>query len=98
MAELHFSKKAVEDLSSIWNYTFHTWSEKQADIYYNMLVSACQRTIETTVVAAKPYPEIKEGLYGIHAGHHIIFFKENYDGKILIVRILHEKMDIKRHL
>ena len=31
MAKYHFSNKAVEDLSAIWNYTFDAWSEHQAD-------------------------------------------------------------------
>lgn len=28
------TNKAVEDLSSIWNYTAEEWSEVQADRYY----------------------------------------------------------------
>ena len=38
MAKLRFTNKAVEDLTSIWNYTFKTWSERQADEYYVWLV------------------------------------------------------------
>ena len=41
MRKLRFTNKAVEDLSSIWRYTFQEWSEKQADEYYQMLISAC---------------------------------------------------------
>ena len=33
MCKLRFTNKAVEDLSSIWRYTFQEWSEKQADEY-----------------------------------------------------------------
>ncbi len=35
MANYILTNKAVDDLSSIWNYTFDFWSEQQADIYYN---------------------------------------------------------------
>ena len=38
MAKYFITKKAVEDLSSIWDYTFETWSEKQADEYYSSLI------------------------------------------------------------
>lgn len=31
MAEIRFTRKAVEDLSDIWNYTTDKWSEQQAD-------------------------------------------------------------------
>lgn len=42
MGNFKFSKKAVDDLTSIWNYTFNEWSALQADKYYWMLVDACQ--------------------------------------------------------
>ena len=32
------SEKAVEDLEDIWTYTFHKWSIKQADRYYNLII------------------------------------------------------------
>lgn len=38
--EKYISSKSVEDLTYIWNYTYRTWSERQADEYYNMLVSS----------------------------------------------------------
>ena len=31
MAKYHFTNKAVEDLSGIWDYTYDIWSEKQAE-------------------------------------------------------------------
>ncbi len=43
MPKVRYSNKAVEDLSSIWEYTFSEWSESQADEYYEMLISACNR-------------------------------------------------------
>lgn len=48
MAKYHFTNKAVEDLTNIWNYTFETWSERQADMYYNMLIESCQKIVECT--------------------------------------------------
>ena len=38
MAGYSFTNKAVNDLSDIWNYTRDSWSEKQADKYYTMLL------------------------------------------------------------
>ena len=98
MAKIRFSSKAVEDLTSIWNYTYRTWSERQADEYYNMLVSSCKKVISSTFRLAKSYGDIAENLYGFRAGHHLIFYTPLPDGDILIVRILHERMDVKRHL
>ena len=98
MAKVRFSSKAVEDLTSIWNYTYRTWSERQADEYYNMLVSSCRKIISSTFRLAKSYGDIAENLYGFRAGHHLIFYTPLTDGDFLIVRILHERMDVKRLL
>ena len=95
--KLEYSRKAVEDLTSIWRYTVKTWSEKQADEYYNKLISACNLLLSKPVVMSKKYDEIMPDLYGLHCGHHIIFYTIRPQGNILIVRILHERMDFKRH-
>ena len=98
MPKLHFTNKAVEDLSDIWEYTFKEWSEKQADEYYSIIISACNRLLEGPVHIIKAYNDIIPGLFGIKAGHHLIFFRIQEDKGILIIRILHEKMDSRRHL
>ncbi len=98
MANLKFTNKAVEDLTSIWSYTFKTWSERQADEYYEMLISVCRKTLTLSFLPTRLYNEIAPDLYGIKTGHHIIFFKRITNGDVLIVRILHERMDIKRHI
>ena len=63
-----------------------------------MLVSSCRKIISSTFRLAKSYGDIAENLYGFRAGHHLIFYTPLLDGDILIVRILHERMDVKRHL
>ena len=40
MKKYHLTKKAFEDLSDIWTYTFNNWSEEQADKYYSILTDA----------------------------------------------------------
>lgn len=40
------SNKAVEDLTEIWYYTYHNWSEKQADKYYELLIYAFDQIAE----------------------------------------------------
>ena len=37
MPKVRYSNKAVEDLTSIWEYTFSEWYWSQADEYYEML-------------------------------------------------------------
>mgnify|MGYP004569419393 CR=1 FL=1 len=95
--KLEYSRKAVEDLTSIWRYTVKTWSEKQADEYYSKLISARNLLLSKSVVMSKKYDEIMPDLHGLHCGHHIIFYTIRPQGNILIVRIQHERMDFKRH-
>lgn len=56
MVKYYISNKAVEDLSSIWEYTLETWSEAQADIYYRELINAIKG------IAERPFFSIENTL------------------------------------
>lgn len=97
MASYYLTKKAVEDLAGIWNYTVDTWSENQADQYFQMLLDSFQ-DIATGRVLGKHYDGILKSLQGKRAGKHIIFYRK-VDGDVAeIVRILHEQMDLKSRI
>jgi toxin ParE1/3/4 len=91
------SKKAVEDLSGIWDYTVHTWSETQADKYYYMLLGACQDLADGKA-AARQYPELHTDIFGTRAAQHIIFFRRVAKDTIQVVRILHNRMDLRNRI
>jgi toxin ParE1/3/4 len=97
MASYRLTKKAAEDLAHIWNFTFDTWSENQADHYYKMLLDSCQE-ISDGRVYGKQYDGIYRGLLGKKAGRHIIFYRTPGDDVVEIVRILHERMDLKKRI
>ena len=94
MAKYILTNKAVKDLSDIWNYTFDNWSEKQADKYYQMLLINCQMIAEKPNIG-KNYEGVLNRLLGHKIGRHIIFFRIEAEKEILIIRILHEQMDLK---
>lgn len=98
MAKLRFTRKAVEDLTGIWNYTANAWSESQADEYYGMLIAACRRIAENPPTAGRRYDEVAEGLFGVKAGRHILFYRSQDPDGVLIIRILHERMDLKARI
>lgn len=99
MAKVRFTKKAVEDLSDIWNYTADNWSELQADRYYEMFIMASKEMAESSTRLGRRYEEIMSGLYGFHAGKHIIFYRHMEDqDEIEVIRILHERMDLKTRI
>ena len=98
MADYILSKKALSDLRNIWNYTVETWSEEQADIYYQNLIQAFEAIASRPESAGHSYEEVRSGYRGCHSGRHIIFYRVLKNGKVRIVRILHERMDFGRHL
>lgn len=95
MAKFQLSNKAVEDLDSIWLYTFETWSEQQADVYYNDLIAACQDICSSSINTDREYIEIQKGLFCRRCHKHLIFYKYSSENTINIIRILHEMMDIE---
>ena len=97
MSKYILTKKAITDLSDIWNYTFDTWSENQADKYYSMILE----TFEYLAVnpgLGKTYDIIIDDLKGFRIGKHVIFYMKQDLDTILIVRILHGQMDLKNRL
>ena len=97
MAKVILRQKAIDDLNDIWDYTFEQWSEKQADKYYSSLKFAC-REIGENPDLGRDYTEIKSNLLGLKSGKHIIFYQMISDEEIEVIRILHERMDLKNRL
>ncbi|MFN8250769.1 MAG: type II toxin-antitoxin system RelE/ParE family toxin [Ferruginibacter sp.] len=97
MASYTLTNKAVQDLSSIWEYTVNTWSERQADKYYFMLLDSCQDLADGRV-SGKNYPEINIDIFGFRAGQHILFYRKLSPDKVEIARILHAQMDLKNRI
>lgn len=97
MGSYSLTNKAVQDLSSIWEYTVDTWSERQADKYYFMLLDSCQDIADGKVLG-KNYPEISAEIVGFKAGQHILFYRKLSPSKVEIARILHAQMDLKNRL
>ena len=94
MAKLHYSRKAVQDLADIWEYTLEEWSEKQADKYYTILIETCQ-AIAANSKKGKSYQEVAQDIHGYLIYRHLILFKRIASKEVLIVRILHAQMDLK---
>lgn len=98
MAKYFLTKKAVSDLSEIWEYTFDTWSEKQADIYYSSIIKAIKSITDGHIHGDKDYSKIKPGLFCHRCRKHLIFYQYIENDDIEVIRILHEKMDVSMRL
>ena len=98
MVKYSLSKKALTDLRNIWNYTVETWSEEQADRYYQDLIHAIESIASDPESIGRSYEEVRTGYRGLHSGRHIVFYRILSNKRVRIIRILHERMDFRRHL
>jgi toxin ParE1/3/4 len=96
MVQLIIKPLALQDLEEIWLYTFQTWSIQQADFYQDQLYYGMQLLSENNKIAKNISLNAQAYLY-YKVNHHYIFFRiENK--QLIVIRILHEKMDFVRHL
>lgn len=90
------SPRAELDLEEIWDYTAKRWGLDQAEIYTRQIWHDMQ-SVATQPDIARSCSDVRTGYYKYYSGSHAIFFRLT-DSGIDVVRILHERMDIDRHL
>lgn len=96
MANYTLSNEALNDLQEIWFFGASRWGIKQADNYTLKIDEMCEFIFENRGLG-RDKTEVFEGLKSYPVGSHNIFYIEQ--GKhILVVRILHQKMDYEQHL
>ncbi len=91
------SYKAIADLEEIWIFTFKNWSEEQADRYFNSIIEEIEYICKNTE-SGKTMNHIKKGYKVSKVKSHLIFYRKAENNIIEIIRILHERMDIKNRL
>lgn len=93
MTRFTLSPKAQREIMEIWLYTADNWGVDQAERY----VLDIERELES---AAQGSPLVRriDNYWRIRSGHHLCVFRTNGDGTIYVVRVLHERMDVKRQL
>lgn len=93
---LILSPRAEQDFTDILQYTLETWGEDQLFSYRAILDKAFLTLIENPRIGA-PRPEISGEHRVFPAGSHIIVYRVG-EAAILISRILHARMDVRRHV
>ena len=93
MAKFYFTKKALADLTEIWDYIVEEWSQNQAEKYYNLIMASCM-DLANNPQLGKPYEILSLNVHGHKCGQHIIFFRVISKNEIEIERVLHGMMDL----
>jgi toxin ParE1/3/4 len=88
---------ARQDLEDIWSYSANQWGEQQADAYIRQLNDGFILLAEAPETG-RDCSDIRPGYRKYHVGRHVIFYRMDPDDGIEIARILHERMDVERHL
>ena len=97
MKRYRLSPLVEADLEQIWYYTFETWSPLQADRYIDDIFDALELLGDN--------PRMGPTVSGIvsqyrryRVGHHLVFYQPGKLEGVEVIRILHEKSDVLRHL
>ncbi|WP_339920745.1 type II toxin-antitoxin system RelE/ParE family toxin [uncultured Flavobacterium sp.] len=97
MAKFIISEKALEDLNNIWIYTAENWSIEQANRYYNLIVDEIEY-VSGNFEETKDFGNIRKNYKFSKVKSHLVFYKKTENTEMEVVRILHERMDLKNRI
>jgi toxin ParE1/3/4 len=105
---VRLSEPARDDIREIFRWTAERFGGAQADAYGELILTGLDRLRQgPRTVGARARPDIAQGFYTLHIsrnrrrGRHIILFRlaqEQGQPIVVVGRILHDAMDIVRHL
>ncbi|MFZ3041189.1 MAG: type II toxin-antitoxin system RelE/ParE family toxin [Thiobacillus sp.] len=101
MAEYHLTPAAEHDLETIWTHTLERWGAGQTNHYTDILTAAFAELAQSPKTAPA-CDHIRAGYRRRSVERHMIYFHMIYFRitayGIAVVRILHDRMDVSRHL
>lgn len=96
MAGYSLSSKAAADLDGIYEYTILHFGLEQARVYLFGLHERLQMLAEQPM-QGRTADELAPGLRRFEYQSHVVFYLPKDHG-IRIVRVLHQRMDVKRYV
>jgi toxin ParE1/3/4 len=96
MLKIRLSEAARADLIEIWAQTFQKWGPNQADAYLDDIDRALNGLIDNPQMGSD-CSDLLMGARRLITGRHVAFY-EAAEIAILVIRVLHQSMDMPRHL
>ena len=93
MLNLNLTATAKQDLHDIYTYSLEKWGKKQADEYLKQLENSFYLLLDNPYLG-KQRNDLKQGYRSLLTKKHSIFYKIS-NNEIIVLRILHIRMDIK---
>ena len=88
---------ARKDLIDIGRFTTEKWGKRQRNKYLKQLDDAFELLARQPEIG-RDAADIKPGYKKFSQGSHIIFYRAGTESKIVVIRILHNSMDVDQHL
>ena len=105
MWQIILSSEAEKDFSRILTYTRDTFGPRQAEIYETTLLDAIALLdAGPEILGSIARDELRPGIRSLHVarhgrrGRHFIVYRARDEHRIEVVRILHDAMDLARHI
>ncbi len=95
MATYILSGEADIDIQDIAESSIQQWGLARAEKYVLGLHEAVQRLAEFPDIG-RDARQIRPGYFRMEVSSHAVFYRKTENG-ILIIRVLHERMDFARH-
>ena len=96
MKRVDFTEIARADLKSIRRYSQKIWGPDRTVQYMAGLRDTMKGLVAGTVVS-RNRDDLRPGLQMATSGRHCVFFEAD-QSRILVVRVLHDRMDYPRHM
>ncbi len=96
MKRLVLTEIARADLASIRRFSIRSWGQDQTSRYIDALRDTMKGLVRGTVTT-HARDDLRPGILMATSGRHSIFFEAD-DSRILVLRVLHGRMDYRRHL
>jgi len=97
MAQCLYAPAAVSDLDGIWEYTLATWGVAQAIEYTKLIAAACD-AVAAGDRSTQTIDNVRPGYHKFLVGSHVVFVRYTDAQDLEVIRILHQQMDVSRHL
>ena len=96
MLDLKFAPEAIRDLEKIYEYTLVSFGVIQAEKYQDEIFDAISNIATNPEIGSIYY--FKKGNYRkLNVNRHIVFYRIT-DVQCLVIRILHDRIDLKSRL
>ena len=96
MAAYRLTRRAATDLEAIFEYTAEQFGVEQARSYLGGLHACCGRLADSPRLG-RSAASLSPGLRRCEFRSHVVFYLAESEG-VVIVRVLHERMDAPRHV